>query len=145
MHRPLSSSDRLHEIKQIVNASETDSAIPQEESPVNQFEIIGLSHVGRGELIHRWLSLRKDSLFEPPDSTRESKDTEDTVSKLLGKDRLPPYAFFVICLLQAKDNRSIESIAGGSFGHLYEVLVVSALSQSGQDNLQIDRKYAFLS
>jgi len=115
-------TDKLHEIKQIVDTSIADAVSSTEDPAMSQYDIIGLSHVGRGDLIHRWLNLRKESSLNPAEATKESIGTEEVISRLLGKDRLPPYAFFIICLLQAKENRSIQNIAGGSFGHLYEVL-----------------------
>ena len=139
-------TDRLYELKQIVSGSSfLDADIDPEELLVTKFEIVGLSHVGRGDLIHRWLSLRKEAGVDPPQVSKESKTIEDEISHLLGQDRLPSYAFFIICLLQAKENRAIDTIAGGSFGHLYEVLVTSALNKAGRGGTPLDRQYALLS
>jgi len=139
-------TDKFYEINRIVlKKISIDENLPSEETATSKFELNGLSHVGRGEIIHRWLSLRRDSEAEPPDMSRESKATEDEVSRLLGKDSLPPFAFFIICLLQARENRIIDKIAGGSFGRLYEVLITSALIKGESNGSLLDRKYALLS
>jgi hypothetical protein len=139
-------TDKFYDINQIaLKKVAIDDHLPSEENATSKFELIGLSHVGRGELIHRWLGLRRNSDAEPPETSRESKATEDEVSRLLGKDSLPPFAFFIICLLQARENRIIDKIAGGSFGRLYEVLITSALIKGEANGSLLDRKYALLS
>jgi len=139
-------TDKLYDIKQTLSEDRNiSSAISLRENASSKFEIIGLSHVGRGDLINRWLNLKKEAAFEPAQSSRESKEIEDEISRLLGIDRLPPYAFFIICLLQARETNAVSHIAGGSFGRLYEVLVTSALNQIGADGSQLERKIALLS
>ena len=139
-------SDKLSDLSQLfLNESSLNDALTTEDEVADRFEIIGLSHVSRGDLINNWLNLRSEADFEPAQFTRESKGIEDEISRLLGKDRLPPYAFFIICLLQAKEQKSISHIAGGSFGHLYEVLVISALHNSDSGRTPLDRKLALLS
>jgi len=136
--------DELFQLRQIITKTAL-IGVQGEEFYYRHGEIIGLSYVSRGELINRWYRLRKDSANDPPEESNAAKISEDRISGLLGKDNLPPYAFFVLCMLQAQEIKKLETIAGGSFGHYHEVLVITALSKNQSQLAQLDRKVAFCS
>jgi predicted phosphodiesterase len=138
-------TDKLYDVSRILTTQADIEETPTEDSLVKKFELLGLSHVSRGTLINRWLELRKNTDLEPARTSKESKTTEDELSRIMGKDGLPPYAFFILCLLQARENHTLNKIAGGSFGHLFEVLVNSALAKGEIDELNHEKKYALLS
>jgi hypothetical protein len=138
-------ADKLYDISRILTTKASVEDGPTEESLVRKFELLGLSHVSRGALINRWLDLRSSAELESARTSKESKTTEDELSRILGKDSLPPYAFFILCLLQARENHTINKIAGGSIGHLFEVLVTSAVVKGEADESNLDKKYALLS
>jgi hypothetical protein len=136
--------DELFQLRQIVIQA-TQTGVEIEENFHRKGEIVGLSYVSRGQLINKWYQLRKDSAFDPPEVNNAAKVSEDQISGLLGKDNLPPYAFFVLCMLQAQESEKLESISGGSFGHYHEVLVITALTKNRTQLAQLDRKVAFCS
>ncbi len=136
--------DELFRLRQIVSTARalgTPGLIPS----VREAEIVGLSHVSRGRLINKWFRLRKTGQANDLDYSNAAKASEEDISKLLGNDNLPPYAFFVLCMLQAQESKKLESVARGSFGHYHEVLVTTALDKIRSQEPQLDRKFAFCS
>jgi hypothetical protein len=62
----------------------------------------------------------------------------------VGKDSLPSYPFFVLCILQALESKKTSALEGGSFGPLFEILILSALEKTKADDLQISLKLVFM-
>ena len=110
---------------------------------IKRAEISSMGRVGQASLIHRYLRLTRGSLDDLEDG-KEMQRLEGLVSQLLGKDRLPAFPFFILCILQAMGENRTDAIAGGSLGPLYEVLIFSALGKDGADDPLNPKKLAFL-
>jgi hypothetical protein len=111
-----------------------------------QFDLVSLkelSHVGRGELIERWLSLelsRDDKEF-----SRRVEETERLVQSVIGKNTLPSLPLIVLAILEAAQRSTDILPENGAFGYLYEVLITSALNATSGSKPQLEKKYTFLS
>ncbi len=132
----------LFSLKQMASRVTSSAEQPDDELGFHKFSIIGLSHTSRGALVERWYQLRNDSALNPPETSNAARVSEDQLSKLLGKDNLPPYAFFALCLLQAHESNKPPDISGGSFGYYHEILIQTALTKGKHQDAQLEKKFA---
>ena len=102
-----------------------------------------LSHVARGQLIDKWLSL--DLPVESEQFSRRVEETERLVQNIIGKNTLPSLPLIVLAILQASERKQDVLPENGSFGYLYEVLITTALNSTSGAKPQLDKKHAFLS
>lgn len=102
-----------------------------------------LGHAKRYELVRRWCTLKRTNQDDPASVSRETERTDRTVTKLIGDKLLPSLPALVLLFLQALNSPSARTDDLGSFGHLYEALIVDALSM-GKRSITIDAKQAFL-
>ena len=106
-------------------------------------EIAGLSHGFHGRLIDSWYRLRRPSYSDSPDEIfNAAKVSESEISKLLGHDNLPPYAFSLTVYRRRKVAKSRASRE--------DLLVIIMRSsdndpRSGSREKLLDRKFAFCS
>lgn len=138
-------TDDLFSLKQIASHVTSSSSKTDEEVRLRKFSIVGLSHTARGSLVEQWYKLRTDSDLNPPETNNAVRVTEEQLSKLLGKDNLPPYAFFALCILQAHESNKPPDISGGSFGYYHEILIQTALTKGKHQDVHIEKKFALSS
>jgi Calcineurin-like phosphoesterase/ATPase family associated with various cellular activities (AAA) len=98
----------------------------------------------RAQLIERWHSLGRERVLSENDLAHEASRTERLVEAILGKNLLPSYPFVVLTLLQLAEAGRESSRDAGSYGSMYESLIVSALAKDSKPS-DIDVNYAFLS
>jgi hypothetical protein len=102
-----------------------------------------LSHVARGQLIDKWLSL--DLASESDLFSRRVEEAERLIENIIGKNTLPSLPLIVLAILEASERKQDVLPENGSFGYLYEVLITTALNSTSGAKPQLDKKYAFLS
>jgi hypothetical protein len=102
-----------------------------------------MSHVARGQLIDKWLSLEVPR--ESREFSRKVEETERLIQSVIGKNTLPSLPFIVLSLLNASQRSGDVLPENGAFGYLYEVLITAALNATHADNKpQLDKKYTLL-
>jgi hypothetical protein len=137
--------DQTYQIRELVSVTKLTSAISDQVlQGITHLEIGNLSHVSRARLIHKFLRLRHTSESDTPEESTEAKKIETILSQLLGKDRLPAFAFFILCILQALTSNKTDAISGGSLGPLYELLILEALARERPDDRELPKKIVFL-
>jgi hypothetical protein len=137
--------DQVYQVKELLGASpETSSLATSVNDKLRKGVICGLGNVAKAALIHRWLRSRKTDDSSAPEESKESKKLEELVSALLGKDSLPVYAFYVLCILQALETQKTAALAGGSFGPLFEILIFSAIEKTQPGDIEISTKIVFM-
>ena len=102
-----------------------------------------MSHVARGDLIDKWMSLEVSK--DNKDFSRRVEETERLIASVIGKNTLPSIPLIVLSLLQASDRNQDVLPENGAFGYLYEVLITTALNSTQGEKPQLDKKYTFLS
>lgn len=80
-----------------------------------------MSHVARGQLIDKWLSLEISR--ESKEFSRRVEETERLIESVIGKNTLPSLPFIVLSLLHASERSGDVLPENGAFGYLYEVLI----------------------
>jgi predicted MPP superfamily phosphohydrolase len=108
-------------------------------------EIRPLSHVLRGRLIEKWLTLGRDVHPDDPALVREIQRVEKVIRTLLGKQLLPSYPLWILIILQNFESGRGASSPAGSIGYLYEHLITEALARAVTDVVRLDILYVVLS
>lgn len=108
------------------------------------FNILELGHYLKGKLIERWVLLGREYSASKSEVDQEILTRERLVSTMLGKNLLPSNPLTILTLLQAFEaNRSHDT--PGSYGYLYETLIIQALSSVELKGVDVDVAMAFLS
>lgn len=136
--------DQVFQIKELISASPISPATEGSLPNGRRLVIGALNNVSKGALVQRWLNTRSNAEHIDHAEGRELQQIESLVNSLLGKDSLPPYPFYILCILQALESRKTAALAGGSFGPLFEIFILSALEKIQADDLQIALKLVFM-
>jgi hypothetical protein len=137
--------DQTYQVRELLSIRAAAGALAEQvQKQITQADISGLSRVSQARLIHSWLRAMRPRAAELPEESREARRLEILVSEMLGKDRLPAFPFFILCILHALETRKTDAIAGGSLGPLYELLIFTAVAKNRPDDPDIPKKLVFL-
>ncbi len=137
-------SDESFRIRELLAKGQEKQVLGDSSDPeITHAEISSLSHVSQASLINKYLRVTNGAVEYPEDGP-ESLKREELVSELLGKDRLPAYPFFVLCVLEAIETKRTSAITGGSHGPLYELLIFSAIGKEDPEDPHFANKLVFL-
>jgi hypothetical protein len=123
---------------------------PTEEHPVFEYaqvEVLPLGHLRRRDLIERWhnLTYQASTDVDEGEIRRRVKDSEQTITHMLGRNTIPSYPIFVLILLsQHSTMANTTANSAGSHGYLYEALITSALAKRARRPSDIDARYNYL-
>jgi len=98
---------------------------------------------GRAELVRRWLRLGREDIDEAT-LTREAENEQNLLSDLIRRKALPSLPYLIVGVLQTRQYSRDESTDPGSFGFLFQRLVLDALSVTTGTSPHIDRKDGIL-
>jgi hypothetical protein len=108
-------------------------------------DIRPFSHLLRGQLIEKWLSLDRDLPPNHRGLVQEIERAEKFIRTLLGKKLLPSYPLVILTLLQAQEATKDTSAPSGTFGYLYEFLITKRLASVKPDAVAFDIRCVLLS
>ncbi len=101
-------------------------------SDAKWYELLPLNNVRRAALIRRWSALGRDELADRERIEVEVRQAKIQLDRVLGKNFMPKYPFFLLALLQqmenSKDTNSV--INNASQGHIFQALITAALESS---------------
>jgi 3',5'-cyclic AMP phosphodiesterase CpdA len=90
-------------------------------------EIKDFGHRLRGQLIHKWLEIGRETADEIDTLDNEVRVAEKIVTTLLGKNVVPPTPLNVLTLLQMVESGQSHKTTDGSYGAIYELLIKANL------------------
>jgi 3',5'-cyclic AMP phosphodiesterase CpdA len=96
-------------------------------------EIKELGHRLRAHLIHKWLSLGRESASDLSTLEFEVRATEKIITSLLGRRVVPKNAFNILTLLHMMEAAQPQATFDGSYGALYEVLIKTSVSLAASE------------
>lgn len=108
-----------------------------------QYELMEFGYFLRSKLIDQWYNVGSEYTANPEDLARKSIHAEGLITDLLGRSYLPAIPIFILSFLQALDSSSPVNTAAGSYGSLYEVLIVRALATKTKQ-FGLDLKMTYL-
>jgi len=108
-------------------------------------QIAEFGYVLRRRLIRKWLSLGREYTFSDTDLDYEVRTYENDLNRVIAVRLLPSNPFVVLTILQTIEARVPLETASGSYGHLYEFVITSAIAKSSARIDDLAKKYDFLS
>ena len=97
-----------------------------------EMHIAPLNHVQQEELIRTRLALTRQSDSVPDGLVDQVEDRVNSI--IISNNILPRYPFFVLSILQTYEGFMPDNMSVTSYGHCYNVLIVSSLVRSGISN-----------
>jgi hypothetical protein len=115
---------------------ETDDAPPMATLHINE-----LRPSARGEIINRWLRLGLDDVLHDAELMHEQEREQQVLNELIRRKALPALPYLIVGALQIRHGKIAEAADPGSFGYLFEKLVIDALSVTAKSREKhIERK-----
>lgn len=102
------------------------------------FEIMQFGHLLRSRLINRWNNLGREEYLEEKDLIRENDRIKQIIDKIIGKNLVPSYPFFLLTMLQSNEIHLSHNLSNSTYGYYYSVLITTALSKINLNNEEID-------
>lgn len=99
----------------------------------------------RSELVRKWHEFGADPEIDDLELTSQIATSDNILDSLVGKGIVPSWPVFILSVLQAKWASAGEPVSYGSYGHLYEALIIRRLAKSSREKKSLGQKYAFLS
>lgn len=97
----------------------------------DMYDLLPLSHVGRSNIIRRWVSLGREGRVSEDDIEADVRLHKNALDQVLGRNFLPKFPLFVLILLQQfetfKDSKAV--VASGSHGYLFEALIIDSFEK----------------
>lgn len=97
----------------------------------NWYELLPMGHKRRGQLIRKWASIGREPLTEGESIEAEVRQIKTLLDRAFGRNFMPRFPFFLLIVLQQIETvrNSATLVTNGSHGHLFEALIVQALSR----------------
>lgn len=106
-----------------------------------QLQVQELTHVRRGDMIERWVSLGVDE-EEPQKLARAISYRDAVLSRIMRTNLLPSYPYYVLLVLQQLDASAGEvTDAHASHGYLYEAALTLAMQSSRSVAAEVKYEY----
>jgi hypothetical protein len=137
--------DLVYQVKEVLAFTRSDELFGTDSDTAPRLAFIGpINSSAKASLIQKWLISRSGRDILDVSESSDSMRVENLVRSLLGKDSLPAYPFYILCILQALESNKTAALAGGSFGPLFEVLIISSLEKENSKDLDISLRLVFL-
>ena len=110
-----------------------------------RWEIQGLGHARRGELIERWNSLGQEETIDIAALHRRNDEMTRNLNSVMRRNLLPPRPIFVLTVIQLLDSAAPTNFELSSYGHCYQALILQALNKVGIKTQEFDLYVNYLS
>lgn len=110
-----------------------------------QYSIRRFGKGQRAQLIKKWILFGKEASLSTIDYLQDEQRLERLVNVTLGKSILPAYPFFILTILQNSEIANPAKLEKGSYGGIYEALIIKSLSVVIQDDTDFDKFSSFIS
>jgi len=111
----------------------------QELNDYERYELLGLGHIKRAELVEKWISLgiaesiNEKVLYEQCDECKAKLDT------IIRKNIVPPKPIYLLMLLQMFEAYVQQNLELSSHGHCYQQLIYRAFDHAKIPKSDIDK------
>lgn len=99
-------------------------------SDFNSYELLGLGHSKRTELIEKWISLGNEESIDESTLYEKSDEFKSKLDTIIRKNIVPPKPIYILILLQMFEAYSQQNLEMTSYGHCYQQLVYQSLDNA---------------
>jgi hypothetical protein len=100
-----------------------------------KFDLLGLGHQRRSEIIEKWVSLGVEECISENDLYNQCDEIKDQLNAVIRKNIVPSKPLYILMLLQMLEAGSQQSLDLSSYGHCYQQLIYQSF-----DNAKIQKK-----
>jgi hypothetical protein len=100
-----------------------------------QFELLGLGHLRRAEIVEKWVSLGVEESIPEQDLYNQCDEFKEKLDAVIRKNIVPAKPIYVLMLLQMLEAGSQQNLDLSSYGHCYQQLIYQSF-----DNAKIPKK-----
>ena len=111
-----------------------------------RYDILQFGPKERSMLVNKWFQLGLEN-FEGEDTgelLRRTDEAKANVKRILGRNYIPSYPFYILGMLQAMEAVSVNNNNYSLYGFYYEKLINDSLGTSIKNNKETDFYYNFL-
>lgn len=117
----------------IITCNTSYSYIYPEVYELNDFtvyDLLGLGHAKRTELIEKWISLGKEESIDESTLYEQCDEFKLKLDTIIRKNIVPPKPIYVLILLQMFEAYSQQNLEMTSYGHCYQQLVYQSFDHA---------------
>ncbi|MDR3432059.1 MAG: hypothetical protein P4L95_09195 [Rouxiella aceris] len=125
----------------IITCNSSFKYITPEINELNSFEkyeLLGLGHKKRAEIVEKWISLGVEESIDERDLYEQCDDVKERLDAIIRKNIVPPKPFYVLILLQMFEAYAQQNLELTSHGHCYQQLVYQSFDNAGIPKNEID-------
>jgi hypothetical protein len=101
----------------------------------SSFELLGLGHVKRSELVEKWISLGVEESISEHELYDQCDEIKEKLDAVIRKNIVPAKPIYILMLLQMFEAGSQQNLDLSSYGHCYQQLIYQSF-----DNAKIPKK-----
>jgi hypothetical protein len=111
-----------------------------------RFELLQFGPKERSQLINNWFGLGMETLEgeEANELLRRTDEAKANVKRILGRNYIPSYPFYILGMLQAMEAVAINNTDYSLYGFYYEKLINDSLNNAIKNSKDTDFYYNFL-
>ncbi len=127
------------------------TTLSDEQATLLAFRNVNIPQFGhrlRRRLIEKWYTLGQEYTVDEEEIAERTRNAENLVNTLLGKNLLPSYPLFVLTLLQSYEASAHHNTALGAYGYHYEALITASLAGAVHEagsRIMVGTIYTFVS
>lgn len=100
-----------------------------------KFELLGLGHLRRAEIIEKWVSLGVEECIPELDLFNRCDEIKEKLDAVIRKNIVPSKPIYILMLLQMLEAGSQQNLDLSSYGHCYQQLIYKSF-----DNAKVPKK-----
>lgn len=104
-----------------------------------KYELLGLGHIKRAELIEKWISLGVEESIDERTLYNQCDDVKDRLDTIIRKNIVPPKPIYILMLLQMFEAYAQQNLELSSHGHCYQQLIYQAFDHARIPKKEIDK------
>lgn len=104
-----------------------------------KYEILGLGHIKRAEIVEKWVSLGIEESIEERELYDQCDDLKSRLDAIIRKNIVPAKPIYILMLLQMFEAYSQQNLELSSHGHCYQQLIYQAFDHAGIPKNEIDK------
>ncbi|ELP25435.1 hypothetical protein F385_1451 [Pantoea agglomerans 299R] len=111
----------------------------QELNMFNKYELLGLGHERRAELVEKWICLGQEESINDSVLYESLDEISVKLDGIIRKNIVPPKPVYILMLLQMFETYSQQSLEMTSHGHCYQQLVYQAFDNAKIPKLEFEK------
>ncbi|MDL2223634.1 metallophosphoesterase, partial [Bacteroidales bacterium OttesenSCG-928-M11] len=114
-------------------------------SEYQQYAVLEFGHLLRHKLINKWNTLGRVETIKEEELYKKNDECSKIINSIIGPNFIPAYPIFLLTILQSIEAGTPHDLKESSYGHYYQMLILSSLGKIVKKNDEIDKYYTYLS